>query len=94
MVKVIARLMCAATTLATAFCLDVPASYAFGDAPWCAVKNIGKGDYWDCEYRTFEAYYPNALADRGGCYLNPRPGPTTSTTAAYPRHKKHYVQQH
>jgi Protein of unknown function (DUF3551) len=82
------------TTLAAAFCFDVPASHAFGDAPWCAVKNIGRGDYWDCQYRTFEACYPNALADRGSCYLNPWPGPATPSTAAYPRHLKRYARQH
>jgi hypothetical protein len=91
---IIMRLTIAAAALAAAMCSDVPASRAFGDAPWCSAKNLGAGGvYWDCQYRTFEACYPNGLADRGGCYLNPSPGPTTATTAAYPRHQKLHGQQ-
>jgi hypothetical protein len=89
----IMRLTIAAAALAAAMCSDIPASRAFGDAPWCSVKSGGDSVYWDCEYRTFEACYPNGLADRGGCYLNPSPGPTTATTAAYPRHQKLHGQQ-
>jgi len=38
------------------------------------LKNLGSGDvYWDCQYRTFAACYPNALADRGFCNVNPWP---------------------
>ena len=48
--------------LAAATSFGTSTSRAFGDAPWCAVKNLGKGDvYWDCQYHTFEACYPNAL---------------------------------
>jgi hypothetical protein len=93
--KIMIRLMFAAAALAAASCLDIPVSYAFGDAPWCAV--IPRGDeavYWDCQYRAFEACYPNALADHGFCNLNPWPGPTTPTAATHSRHQKRYVQQH
>jgi hypothetical protein len=94
MVKTIMRLTIAAAALAAAMCFNSPASQAFGDAPWCAVKSLGRGDvYWDCQYRTFEGCYPNALADRGFCNLNPWPGPATSTTVAHPRHHERYVQQ-
>jgi hypothetical protein len=42
----------AAAAIAT---FRVPASFAFGNAPWCAVVNLGMGDvYWDCQYRTAE----------------------------------------
>jgi Protein of unknown function (DUF3551) len=82
-VKIILRSMCTAITLAAVFCFDVPASYAFGDAPWCAVKYIGMGTYWDCQYPTFEACYPNALADRGYCTQNPWPGPATPPIATH-----------
>jgi Protein of unknown function (DUF3551) len=93
MVKIIMRLMFAAAALAAALCFDIPASRAFGDAPWCAVKNLGRNDvYWDCQYRTFEACYPNALADRGFCNLNPWPGPSTPNTAAHPRHQKRHMR--
>jgi hypothetical protein len=40
------------------------------------VKNTGKDVYWDCQYSTFAACYPNALADRGFCNVNPWPGPS------------------
>jgi hypothetical protein len=32
-------------------------------AAWCAVINYG--EYWDCQYRSFEECRPNALAKRG-----------------------------
>ena len=42
------------------------------EAPWCAVISFGTGSsYWDCQYRSFEECYPNALAKRGFC--NPSP---------------------
>ena len=60
----------------------------YGDAPWCAVINIGAGDvYWDCRYRTFEACWPNVIAgNRGFCNVNP----TYSAAAAAPA--KHYTR--
>jgi hypothetical protein len=64
---------------------------AYGDAPWCAVINIGTGTvYWDCQYRTFEACYHlgNILAgNRGFCDLNPWPGP--SQVVPYKHPKRH-----
>jgi hypothetical protein len=95
MKKIIVRAMYAATALVAALCMAAPVSWAFGDAPWCAVKNLGKGDvYWDCQYRTFAACYPNALADRGFCNVNPWPGPTATDTLVRPRHLKRYARQH
>lgn len=55
-------------------CLQMARSHAgYGDAPWCAVINIGPGEvYWDCQYRTFEACAPNVVAgNRGFCNVNP-----------------------
>ena len=45
----------------------------YGNAPWCAVVNIGTGEvYWDCQYQTFEACAPNVIAgNRGFCNINP-----------------------
>ena len=42
-------------------------------SPWCAVISMGTGGvYWDCQYSTFEACYPNVLAgSRGFCNHNP-----------------------
>src|SRR4029453_4470038 len=52
-------------------------------AAWCAVINYG--EYWDCQYRTFEECRPNALAKRGWC--NPSPY-FASSPAEYRRPKK------
>jgi len=76
----------AATTL-----FGASASHAAGNAPWCAVINIGTGTvYWDCQYPTFEACYHlgNILAgNRGFCNLNPWPGP--SQVVRYRQPKRH-----
>src|SRR6516164_7417325 len=56
--------------------------------PLCAVYSIGKDAYWDCQYRTFEACYPNVIAgNRGFCNLNPWPGP--SQVVPYKLRKRH-----
>jgi hypothetical protein len=65
------RIIFAAAALAfLTFCLQ-PAADAY-EAPWCAVLGMGKGVYWDCQYRSFEACRPNVLAgNRGWCNPNP-----------------------
>jgi len=73
----------------------VPASFAFGDAPWCAVTALGRGDvYWDCQYRTVEECVPNVIAgNRGFCNLNPYgPGPT-AVAGPLKRHYKRHVRR-
>lgn len=90
--KTAIKLTIAATALAAAMSLDAPASYAFGDAPWCAVVNLGMGEmYWDCQYRTVEECRPNVVAgNRGFCNLNPYgPGPNAPAQASRARHHKH-----
>ena len=44
-----------------------------GNAPWCAVQNLGTGDVeWDCEFRTVEECVPHVIAgNRGFCNINP-----------------------
>jgi hypothetical protein len=74
--KTLAKLTIGIAVLAAATGFGTSPSRAFGDAPWCAVKNTGKDVYWDCQYSTFAACYPNALADRGFCNVNPWPGPS------------------
>lgn len=80
--------------VAAALCLEIPSSQAgYGDAPWCAVINIGTGEaYWDCQYQTFDACVPNVIAgNRGFCNVNP----TYVPTAAAPRGRvKHYTRRH
>src|SRR5262249_18218609 len=76
--KTLAKLIFGIGALAAVTSFGTSPSQAFGDAPWCAVINIGPGTvYWDCQYRTVEQCVPNVLAgNRGFCNLNPWPGPS------------------
>lgn len=76
---------------AALLCLGMPSSHAgYGDAPWCAVMNIGTGEmYWDCQYQTFDACVPNVIAgNRGFCNVNPTYRPAAAAPAS------HYVRRH
>jgi hypothetical protein len=73
--------------------LKIPASQALvGDAPWCAVVEVGNGEVeWDCEYQTIEQCVPNVLAgNRGFCNNNPYYVPRR----AVPANAKHYPRHH
>jgi hypothetical protein len=73
----IKQLLIASGAFALGMGFATPASFAYGDAPWCAVINIGKGVTWDCQYQTVEQCVPNVIAgNRGFCNLNPDPRPT------------------
>jgi hypothetical protein len=89
--KTLAKLTIGIAAIAAATCLGTSSGRAGGDAPWCAVINIGQGTvYWDCQYPTFEACYHlgNILAgNRGFCNLNPWPGP--SQVIPYKHQKRH-----
>jgi len=87
------KLMIATVAFAAATGFDVPASHAFGDAPWCAVINVGTGEmYWDCQYRRFEDCAPNVVAgNRGFCNVNPY-GPGPGAAASPLHHTKHLAQ--
>jgi hypothetical protein len=65
----------AAGLLAAVMGAGVPAAQAgsYGNAPWCAVQNLGAGDVvWDCEFRSAEACAPHVIAgNRGFCNINP-----------------------
>jgi hypothetical protein len=63
----------------------LPSAASYGEAPWCAVMNIGAGTVtWDCEYATVEACTPNILAgNRGFCAINPRFSPAPPYGAAH-----------
>jgi hypothetical protein len=69
--------------------VGVSASHAgsFGNAPWCAVQNLGAGDVvWDCEFPSAEACAPHVIAgNRGFCNINPGFVPPHSATPA--RHR-------
>lgn len=68
----------------------LPSQAGYGDAPWCAVINVGTGEvYWDCQYQTFQACAPNVVAgNRGFCNVNPTYRPAAAPPA------KHYVRHH
>ena len=93
MLKTLAKLIFGGAALAAATLFGTSTSRAYGDAPWCAVINIGKGTvYQDCQYRSFEDCYRrgNILAgNRGFCNVNPWPGP--SQVVPY-KHKKRQPQ--
>jgi hypothetical protein len=69
------RILLVIATASAVLALEVSAGNAayIGNAPWCAVVNIGAGDVeWDCEYPSVPACAPNVVAgNRGFCGLNP-----------------------
>ena len=81
-------LILAATGLAFSACAAHAGS--FGNAPWCAVQNLGAGDVvWDCEFRSAEECAPNVIAgNRGFCNINPGFVPPVWATPA--RHRKRH----
>jgi hypothetical protein len=68
----------------------------FGEAPWCAVMNIGAGTVtWDCQFATVEACTPNILAgNRGFCALNPYFSPVPPYGAAHTRRARRAPQMY
>lgn len=68
----------------------LPVQAGYGDAPWCAVINVGTGEmYWDCQYQTFAACQPNVIAgNRGFCNVNPTYTPAVAASG------KHYSRRH
>ena len=85
----VAKFAMVATAAAGAMLIDIAPGRAFGDAPWCAVVEIGSGEvYWDCEYRTIEECRPNVIAgNRGFCNLNPN-GPGAAARPPAHRHTR------
>jgi len=73
--------------------VEVRSGYAqyYGDAPWCAVLQIGTGSVvWHCYYRTAEECAPNVVTgNRGTCNLNPY-GPAARGSPAPPKRHKRY----
>ena len=88
--KTIMQLILAVSAFVAALCFDIPPSRAYyGDAPWCAVVNVGHGNViWDCQYRTVEECVPNVLAgNRGTC--SPSPWYTPKTVAPKKHRARH-----
>ncbi len=69
------RIVSAIAGAAAVLCSAIPSSQAgtYGNAPWCAVVEIGRGEVeWDCQYMTVAQCQPNVIAgNRGFCGLNP-----------------------
>jgi hypothetical protein len=62
-------LLIAAAAAAPIFAISPGHAAYIGNAPLCAVVNIGAGDVeWDCEHGSVAACVPNVVADnRGFC---------------------------
>ena len=94
MLKTLAKLTFGVAALAAATSFGTSPSHASGNAPWCAVIEIGTGSiYWDCQYPTFEACYHlgNILAgNRGFCNLNPSAGPSQVVPYKHPKRHAQY----
>lgn len=89
------RLMIAGAAAIAALCFDVPASHAYGNAPWCAVMDVGTGVMvWDCQYYTIEQCVPMVIAgNRGFCNHNPywsAPFSIVPKTFAPSKHRKRH----
>jgi hypothetical protein len=89
------RIALAIAPLAAILCLALSPTraQAYGNAPWCAVRELGSGEVeWDCEYASAAECAPTVIAgNRGFCNLNP--------DAAYaagpgPRGRRHYRRHH
>ena len=91
-VKALGRLTFGVAAFDAATWFGISSGRAYGDAPWCAVINIGPGDvYWDCQYRTVEECAPNVVAgNRGFCNFNPWPRATTVVPYKYQRQQSRY----
>jgi hypothetical protein len=92
--KAVVRLTLEVAVLVAALCVDVRASRASGNDPWCAVVLIGAGDvYWDSQYRSVEECRPNVIAgNRGFCNMNPAWDGWHARNAIAPR--KHNKKRH
>jgi hypothetical protein len=70
------------------------AAGSYGNAPWCAVQNLGAGDMvWDCEFPTAAACAPYVIAgNRGFCNINPRwsPPPPAAPSGRHWHHHHHH----
>lgn len=88
------RIVIAATAAAVLFLNATPSHALYGDAPWCAVVEIGRGSvHWDCQYQSIEQCRPNVIAgNRGFCNLNPYyAAPTASPRVRHrARHHAHH----
>jgi hypothetical protein len=91
------RIALAIAPLATILCFVLSPSHAqaYGNAPWCAVRELGSGEVeWDCEYYSAAECAPTVIAgNRGFCNLNPylayAPRPAPQPLPPRPRRRHH-----
>ena len=102
--KTVIKLAIIAAGLALGSIFGPPAARASGDAPWCAITEVGDGDgQWDCQYETVQECIPHVQAgNRGQCTPNPHaadPAPvsapaTSPITTAPGTAQNRKVQEH
>jgi hypothetical protein len=83
--KNVIGLMLIGAGVASGAIFGTAAAYASGDAPWCAVTQLGEGaQAWDCQYETAEECVPAVITgNRGSCTPNPyAPAPATTSAPA------------
>ena len=95
-----ARIALAIAPVATLVCFGVAPANAqtYGNAPWCAVRDLGTGEIqWDCEYYSAAECAPTVISgNRGFCNVNPylpyvaepRPGPQPPRARHSRRHRQ------
>jgi hypothetical protein len=81
--KTVTKLAIVGAALAAGVMFGTPAAYTFGDAPWCAVTEIGEGaQAWDCQYDNAQECAPAVIAgNRGSCTPNPYYSPPPATAS-------------
>jgi hypothetical protein len=85
------RILLAAAALAAVATLGPSPAKASGDAPWCAVMNIGWQTFeHDCSFWRLKDCVPYVIAgNRGFCTPNPRfRGPIPGLDTPEPRHHR------
>lgn len=96
-VTIMTRIALAIAPLAAILCFTVSPAKAqtYGNAPWCAVRDLGTGEIqWDCEYASAAECAPTVIAgNRGFCNVNPYlpfvagPGPQPRPPRHHRRHR-------
>jgi hypothetical protein len=81
--KTVIKLAIIAAGLVSGSMFGAAAAYASGDAPWCAVMQVGEGaQAWDCQYDTAQECAPAVIAgNRGNCTPNPYYSPPPATAS-------------
>ena len=80
------RIIFASVSFASLALGTLPVAADYQEAPWCAVRGIGKGVYWDCQYYSFEQCRSVVLAgNRGWCNPSPYATPGTEEPKRKPR---------